>query len=42
MLILDFIQGLVVVEEGMEGGYGNDFQREELKFLEDSQSDNQN
>jgi hypothetical protein len=57
---LDFIQGLVVVEEGIEGGYffdtctvgkssllcieggyGNDFQREELKFLEDSQSDNQ-
>jgi hypothetical protein len=32
MLILDFIQGLVVVEEGLEGGYGSDFRGEELKF----------
>jgi hypothetical protein len=38
---LDLIQGLVMVEEGIEGGYGNDFQREELKVLKDSQSDNQ-
>jgi hypothetical protein len=30
-LILNFIQDLVVVKEGLEGGHGNGFRREELK-----------
>jgi hypothetical protein len=30
-LILNFIQDLVVVKEGLEGDRGNGFRREELK-----------
>jgi hypothetical protein len=40
-LILNFIQDLVVVKEGIEGGRGNGFPKRRIENLEDSQCDNQ-